>query len=67
MSSFKLNKTFPEHIDMIQECFGERKRVLDVAHEQLLTGLWLFWLVHLRLETGEDSWFEYAKLNIRPR
>jgi hypothetical protein len=40
---------------------------LDVAHEQLLTGLWVFWLVHLRLESGEDSWFEYAKLNIRPR
>jgi hypothetical protein len=40
---------------------------LDVAHEQLLTGLWVFWLVHLRLESGEDSWFEYVKLNIRPR
>jgi hypothetical protein len=39
---------------------------LDVAHEQLLTGLWVFWLVHLRLESGEDSWFEYVKLNIRP-
>jgi hypothetical protein len=31
------------------------------------TGLWVFWLVHLRLESGEDSWFEYVKLNIRPR
>jgi hypothetical protein len=40
---------------------------LDVAHEQLLTGLWVFWLVHLRLESGEDSWFEYVKLNVRPR
>ena len=38
---------------------------LDDAHEQLLTGLWVFWLVHLRLESGEDSWFEYVKLNIR--
>jgi hypothetical protein len=33
---------------------------LDVAHEQLLTGLWVFWLVHLRLESGEDLWFEYV-------
>jgi hypothetical protein len=40
---------------------------LDVAYEQLLTGLWVFWLVHLRLESGEDSWFEYVKLNIRSR
>jgi hypothetical protein len=40
---------------------------LDVAHEQLLTGLWVFWLIQLRLESGEDSWFEYVKLNIRPR
>jgi hypothetical protein len=40
---------------------------LHVAHEQLLTGLWVFWLIHLRLESGEDSWFEYVKLNIRPR
>jgi hypothetical protein len=40
---------------------------LDDAHEQLLTGLLVFWLVHLRLENGDDSWFEYAKLNIRPR
>jgi hypothetical protein len=27
----------------------------------------VFWLIHLRLESGENSWFEYAKLNIRPR
>jgi hypothetical protein len=40
---------------------------LDVAHEQLRTGLLVFWLVHLRLESGEDLWFEYVKLNIRPR
>jgi hypothetical protein len=40
---------------------------LDIAHEQLLTGLWVFWLIQLRLESGEDSWFEYVKLNIRPR
>jgi hypothetical protein len=40
---------------------------LDVAHEQLLTGLFVFWLVHLRLESGEDSWFEYVNLHIRPR
>ena len=38
---------------------------LDDAHEQLLTGLLVSWLIHLRLESGEDSWFEYAKLNIR--
>ena len=40
---------------------------LDVAHEQLRTGLLVFWLIHLRLENGEDVWFEYVKLNIRPR
>ena len=40
---------------------------LDDAHEQLLTGLLVSWLVRLRLESGKDSWFEYAKLNIRPR
>jgi hypothetical protein len=40
---------------------------LDVAHEQLRTGLLVFWLVQLRLESGEDLWFEYVKLNIRPR
>jgi hypothetical protein len=39
---------------------------LDDAHEQLLTGLLVFWLVHLQLESGEDPWFEYVKLNIRP-
>ena len=46
---------------------GARLVPPDVAHEQLLTGLWVFWLIHLRLESGEDSWLEYAKLNIRPR
>jgi hypothetical protein len=40
---------------------------LDVARHQLLTGHRIFWLVHVRLESGEDSWFEYVKLNIRPR
>jgi hypothetical protein len=40
---------------------------LDIAHEQLRTGLLVIWFVHLRVESGEDLWFEYVKLNIRPR
>jgi hypothetical protein len=50
-----------------QSALSRDRYRLDVALEQLLTGLWVFWLVHLRLESGEDSWFEYVKLNIRPR
>ena len=27
----------------------------------------VFWLVHLRLENGEQAWFEYGKRHLRPR
>jgi hypothetical protein len=39
---------------------------LDVAHRQPLTEVWVFWLVHLRLESREEAWFEYVRLNLRP-
>ena len=40
---------------------------LDVAHRQPITNRFIFWLVHLRLETGEEAWFEYDSLNLRPQ
>ena len=39
---------------------------LDVAHRQPVTEVWIFWLVHLRLEVGEEGWFEYIGVNLRP-
>lgn len=40
---------------------------LDVAHRQLITNRWIFWLVQSRLADGEEAWFEYDGLNLRPR
>jgi hypothetical protein len=28
---------------------------------------WIFWLVHLRLDSGDEAWFEFDALNLRPR
>ena len=39
---------------------------LDVARRQSLTGYWIFWLVHLRLEGGQEGWYQYVRLNLRP-
>lgn len=39
---------------------------LDIAHEQPITKRWIFWLVRLQLESGEETWFEYDKRNLRP-
>jgi hypothetical protein len=39
---------------------------LDVAHRQPITNRWIFWLVRLRLGDGDEAWFEYDSLNLRP-
>jgi hypothetical protein len=39
---------------------------LDVAGQQPITNRWIFWLVRLRLRDGEQAWFEYDSLNLRP-
>ena len=40
---------------------------LDVARRQPITEVWIFWLVHLRLEKGEEGRFESDKRGLRPR
>src|SRR5258708_21390085 len=40
---------------------------LDVAHRQAVTDRWIFWFVHLRLESGDEAWFEFDSLNLRPQ
>jgi hypothetical protein len=40
---------------------------VETAPAEVVTGRAVFWLIHLQLESGEGSWFEYVKLNIRPR
>ena len=39
---------------------------LDVAHRQPVTNRFIFWLVQLHLESGEEAWFEYHSLDLRP-
>jgi hypothetical protein len=39
---------------------------LDIARRQPITNRWVFWLVRLRLGDGEQAWFEYDGLNLRP-
>jgi hypothetical protein len=39
---------------------------LDVASRQPVTNRWIFWLVRLRLGDGQETWFEYDSLNLRP-
>src|SRR5262249_22576722 len=39
---------------------------LGVAHRRPVTNRWVFWLVRLRLEDGQEAWFEYDRLNLRP-
>jgi hypothetical protein len=39
---------------------------LDVARRQPVTNRWIFWLVRLRLGGGEEAWFEYDSLDLRP-
>jgi hypothetical protein len=40
---------------------------LDIAYRQAVTDRWIFWLVHLRLESGGEAWFDFDSLNLRPR
>lgn len=40
---------------------------LDVARQQVLTKVWVFWLVHIRLADGSEGWYEYDQRNIRPQ
>jgi hypothetical protein len=39
---------------------------LDVANRQPVTNRRVFWLVRLRLGDGEQAWFEYDSLDLRP-
>jgi len=39
---------------------------LDTFYNQL-SERWIFWLVHLQFGEGERGWFEYGRLNLRPR
>jgi hypothetical protein len=40
---------------------------LDVAHKQPITQRWVFWLVQMQLADGQEAWFEYDSLNLRPQ